>query len=72
MLGVDIADALACPNCGSGCDLHQGKVTVFDCGQDEEIVTRTEISNGMVSSHRISGVSGNPSPRRQGLTIEFS
>lgn len=62
---------LICPRCGES-HLHHGKVVVFDRPEDAESVTLTTINSGaisMVISPSI--VCGNPSLRRDGISIHF-
>lgn len=62
-------DELVCPVC-KGTYLHQGKVEVFDCGEDMSglcLHTTSGDSNINVDND----FSMNPSPRRQGLRVHF-
>ena len=65
---------LQCPNCGEE-NLHHGRVTIYDRGEDDEWTTKTTVDNG-VTVRRVrslgSGGKGNPSSRRHGLIIRFS
>ena len=73
LLPGDMPDCAACPHCGSSY-LHHGTVRVFDRSEDQETVYRTTVS-GLPVSVMIEAVpnrgSGNPSNRRDGITIEF-
>ena len=66
---------LKCPRCG-GAYLHHGLVTVFDRGEDAPSYLRTDLNNGQVTTrivvHKTPEAAGNPSSRRDGLTIRFS
>ena len=64
---------LKCPLCGEHY-LHQGRVDVFKRSEDEEAVTRTTVMwDGTASVATVANTgSGNPSSRRDGLTIGFS
>lgn len=62
---------LSCPICRNDY-LHQGRITAFDRGEDDETVVKTAVQDGMVSSHMVASVgSGNPSTRRHGLRLAF-
>jgi hypothetical protein len=61
---------LRCPCCGQGY-LHHKSVTAYDRQEDEEMLTRTKVENGMVASHLVPHNADNPSQRRHGLVIEF-
>src|SRR4051794_9394562 len=59
------------PSCGNSY-LHHGTVTVFDRREDAPRVRVTEVSAEMVLARvRATKGSGNPSTRRDGLTIAF-
>lgn len=62
---------LLCPRCGSDY-LHHNDVLVFDRREDAEAVTLTQVDAGSVSvSMAPSTAAGNPSMRRDGVTINF-
>ena len=61
---------LRCPRCG-GNNLHQDRVTIYDRDEDEDLMTVTDVLDGMVSSHLRPSTKENPSGRRHGLTISF-
>jgi hypothetical protein len=62
---------LPCPRCGSEY-LHQGKVTVYDRGEDAETYLKTEVGAKIVVQHVRASGQDNPSERRDGVAIEFS
>lgn len=60
-----------CPRCGSTY-LHQGRVTIFDRGEDGEQTAVTTVDCGLAATHLMpSGEIANPSSRRHGLAIAF-
>jgi len=64
-------DVISCPVCGGG-QLHQGKVEVWDRKQDDVEGIHVVIphpSGQVVLDGEVDA--GNPSPRRQGLAIDF-
>lgn len=66
-----IPNTLCCPHCG-GNYLHQHTTLVYDRREDDPRVRRTIVASGAVSSTDIDNrESGNPSDRRQGLSIFF-
>jgi|SRR6516162_1350361 hypothetical protein len=68
--GID-ERTLLCPRCNSE-HLHQGKVIVYDRSEDAEIIRRTTVDGDSVATETVpNATSGNPSDRRQGLSIEF-
>lgn len=75
-LGVSTRDLggaveLECPRCRASL-LHHGAVKVFDRHEDAASVTMTTVSGGTVSMATVGAVgSGNPSSRRDGLSIRF-
>jgi len=64
----DNESILLCPDCGCSL-LHHGKVEVFDCGEDEEEGNHVIVDGDDITVNR--SLLGNPSPRRQGLKINF-
>ena len=70
---LDDDNKLICPSCG-GDSLHQIKVDVFERDEDEKKVLHAQVGKSkIVKSIVVSNyISGNPSLRRQGLTISFS
>lgn len=63
---------LHCPRCGGDC-LHQDAVTIFNRDEDQEQLARIEVVGASAHVAIVpSNGSGNPSSRRQGLTIRFS
>jgi hypothetical protein len=66
-------DALnLCPYC-HGNNLHHEGVTVYDRNEDAEKVRVTHVTDMVVSVATVDEAhSNNPSPRRTGLTIDFS
>src|ERR1700722_20191112 len=62
---------LMCPQCGY-LNLHQGRVTVFDRSEDDEMTVVTTVNRGRTSTHLLPTPAANPSSRRHGLAIEFS
>lgn len=65
-------DALLCPRCGSN-NLHHGRVTVYDRGEDAPL-TAVSVIDGCEIFHteRESIRCANPSARRHGLAILFT
>lgn len=62
---------LTCPHCGNNY-LHHGEVTVFFRNEDEPLVVVTRIEGGSASVDVVpTPASGNPSSRRDGLTVNF-
>lgn len=61
---------LLCPRCGEE-TLHHGKVSVFDRPEDATVVTLTTVDAGVVAVHPRANGEGNPSSRRDGVTIDF-
>lgn len=64
------ASLLECPCCGSEY-LHHAKVTIFDRGEDAETVVRTEVQGSKLSVNPLDQGQGNPSSRRDGVTVDF-
>lgn len=63
---------LACPKCG-GDNLHHNSVAVYERDEDNLITTVAELGNNQVHIHQKPSIlSGNPSPRRDGVVIGFS
>lgn len=70
-LAEDVSD-LNCPRCGAT-QLHHADVTIYDRGEDVAHVTKTTLkSNGVLTVEPRAPNAGNPSNRRDGLTIKFS
>ena len=67
-------NVLLCPACGEEY-LHQGKIEVFERSEDDVFGTHTMINGPCTTVCHENvchdAVKGNPSSRRQGLTIEF-
>ena len=62
---------LVCPCCGEDY-LHHETVTVFSRKEDAEFVRKTVVEGSSVASDKeFNDVSGNPSDRRDGITIRF-
>lgn len=62
---------LICPRCRSEY-LHHGELTIYDRGEDAARVTKIEVRNQSAQISKVNNAeSGNPSPRRDGLAIEF-
>lgn len=59
---------LECPRCG-GNYMHQGNVEVFMRKEDAETGNHALVEADRVTVDRV--MAGNPSSRRQGVTIEF-
>ena len=59
---------LKCPSCNSNA-LHHEKVEVFDREDDETEGLHVVVSDGKVTTD--SNLAGNPSRRRNGLSISF-
>lgn len=67
-----IGSGLKCPRC-SGSYLHQGTVRVFDRGEDSEWTVVTTVAQEQATTQRLpTRDSGNPSPRRHGVIIDFT
>lgn len=66
-------DALLCPCCG-GCYLHHGAVSTFTRhAEDADTGIAFRINAGTDGSiYRSTQLTGNPSSRRDGITIEFT
>lgn len=60
---------LLCPNCGFNY-LHHEKVDVFERSEDAESGLHVSVSG--VKAETNTALSGNPSARRDGLTVTFS
>lgn len=68
---VDGDGALLCPRCGGKYLHHVGSIT-YSRNEDEKQVQRTVVQRGSITSRRVNSCcSGNPSSRRDGLTILF-
>jgi len=66
-----IGPALLCPHC-YGDNLHHGRVTVFNRGQDDAVTTMTVVDHDLTATGPIpSAECDNPSSRRDGLAIAF-
>ena len=63
-------DPLACPKCGSEY-LHQEDVQIWNRAEDGEKCFYAKIENVRALIDEQRGNSGNPSPRRQGMCINF-
>jgi hypothetical protein len=61
-------DLVNCPYCGGG-SLHHSVVDVFERGEDEPEHTKVHVDGSNVIISR--GKNGNPSLRRDGLSIFF-
>jgi hypothetical protein len=68
IVGSTPEDVLHCPNC-DGYYTHQGKVEIFNRGEDAKEGTHATIQGDDVHIDR--NLTGNPSGRRQGLKISF-
>ena len=64
-----LGSELKCPSCGNNY-LHHEKVEVFERSEDAEKGLHVKVENSVVTTD--TSLSGNPSIRRDGLTIEFS
>ncbi len=60
---------LKCPSCG-GNYLHHEKVEIFERFEDAEKGLHVKIENSVATTD--TNLEGNPSARRDGITIEFS
>lgn len=68
---VDWDNALCCPACGNNY-LHQGRVTAFNRNEDDQLTHRVDVDYNNITAVTVpSEGSGNPSPRRHGLVVEF-
>lgn len=61
---------LKCPRCGSF-NLHHAEVTVFDRGEDDDNVVKTQVVGGKATTSVAPSAPDNPSARRGGVTIDF-
>ena len=69
---LDENGVLKCPRCDQ-LYLHRGEVLVFDRNEDDPFVAVTRVKTGMVVSAKAKNHrSGNPSPRRDGVSIVFN
>ena len=59
---------LQCPSCGATL-LHHGKVEVFECSKDAKQGLHVTVADGLVTTN--TNLTGNPSMRRNGLSIMF-
>lgn len=59
---------LHCPECGS-IYLHQTNVAVYNRDEDKEYGLHVEVTSSSCNMDKV--LTGNPSPRRQGLSIVF-
>lgn len=57
-----------CPACGSNYT-HQGQINIFERSEDQSTGNHVRILNDQISVDR--DISQNPSPRRQGVTINM-
>jgi hypothetical protein len=65
------AISLCCPRC-KGDRLHHGRVTVFHRIEDDEMITQTVVTGPTATVEAVlSSRTTNPSPRRDGIEIEF-
>lgn len=62
--------AAVCPRCGVE-TLHQGRVTIFNRKEDAASCFKATIEHDVVNVEASAAQQGNPSARRQGLTIDF-
>ena len=62
---------LNCPALSDFCHLHQGKVTIYNRSEDDPHPVVTTVQDGVSETYIAANNDGNPSPRRQGMTIEF-
>jgi hypothetical protein len=67
---LDGIQTLCCPHCG-GSFVHQLTITVFLRAEDELAVILSVTGNKISVARRRRSAHGNPSPRRQAVTIEF-
>jgi hypothetical protein len=69
-IGLYAANVIKCPNC-DGIHLHQGKITAYCREREDHTVGTVLIIEKDLASHEPSDMSENPSPRRNGMTIDF-
>jgi hypothetical protein len=69
---VDVGGAadLLCPRCGAD-NLHHGETVFFDRREDAEKITRITVKGADVRVQNSVSNEGNPSMRRDGMTIQF-
>lgn len=66
-----LGEALVCPKCNNEY-LHHDRVNIFDRPEDAEVVRKTSVGIESVSVANVdNSTSGNPSGRRDGLSIDF-
>ena len=71
MYDVGETSVLRCPRCNSDY-LHQEETTIFTRGEDESTLIKTHEAFGKVEVETVPAKeSGNPSSRRQGMTVRF-
>jgi hypothetical protein len=64
-------DTLTCPHCAGGY-LHQRQVNVYERREDARLTVRTQVTRSGANVMTVpSAGSGNPSDRRQGVSIVF-
>jgi hypothetical protein len=69
--GYGIGQTLTCPCCNNDY-LHHDAVTVFSRREDAEFVRKTTVvDNSVATDKEFNDHSGNPSSRRDGLSINF-
>ena len=62
---------LLCPRCGNS-HLHHRGFAAYDRGEDSETVLKTSVEVGKTTVQLVAQAeSGNPSPRRDGVVIQF-
>ena len=61
---------LLCPRCGAN-NLHHGETVFYERPEDAEKVTRIIVDEGNVHVQHGMPNTGNPSTRRDGMTIRF-
>jgi len=66
---VPLERDLTCPRCGLNC-LHQDVVEIFNRDEDSELGFHITVDLNAVAMDQ--DLSGNPSPRRQGMRIVFA
>ena len=66
----DVCDALECPHCGNS-NLHQTDIRVWDREEDAKDCLYVAVVNKQAWIVPVSANIGNPSPRRQGMSVKF-
>lgn len=67
---IDTNGVLSCPSCG--CEyLHQGRIAVYHNADDGRSEAKLTVCEDKTTHNRAGFIGKNPSPRRDGMLIEF-